>query len=74
MIYSFETDSMLGPMHYLGAMGQPYCSGFDYMTSNDLRSLVGEGFAAPCMSLALSAYVLNPWGTWWKQADPTDYD
>lgn len=64
-LYSFEADTVLSPIHHLAIMGQPFRSDFSRMPLHELKSLAGEGFAAPCISAAVAAFALNPWGPWW---------
>ena len=69
-MYSYAADSVLDPQYHLAGIGHPYKASFGYLSHEDRMSLIGEGFAAPCVSSVVAAFYLNPWGTWWRLQRP----
>jgi hypothetical protein len=65
MWYSYEDDIVLSGWAHLKAIGVPDDVQIGGLSDNDMRSLSGEAFSAPCVAHVLLCYYANPWGRWW---------
>lgn len=65
LVYSFEADTLLSVDHHMAGMGYPPIPQTTSLSDNDLKSLIGEAFAAPCIGSLVVAFVLNPFAPWW---------
>lgn len=69
MKYSFEADCVLTAADHLALLGFPHGlvrRARETMTEAELRSLTGEAFAIPCVTLCTYLFYLNPLAPWWK--------
>ena len=67
--YSYEYDVCLSGFDMLRCMGFPGHPGVapeHIFKDADLRSLAGEAFFLPCMTVLACAYYCNPSAPWWK--------
>ena len=68
MQYSFEFDRVFDSNDHLSALGWPADDpGFAALSATETKSLLGEGFSAPCIAAVAYAYFLNPLAPWWAR-------
>jgi len=67
--YSYQEDVFLSGYDMLRCHGAPLGCALESgkITDAQLRSLAGESFAAPVLTVVLHAYWLNPFAFWWQE-------
>ena len=73
--YSYEADCILSGAHHLISLGFPHhcatkASGL--FSEHELRNLIGEGFALPCVATVVFLFFCNPYGPWWRPESNID--
>jgi hypothetical protein len=65
MWYSYESDMLLSGWSHMKLLGAHDRLSLSGLSDSDMRSLAGEGFAAPCATQVLIAYYSNVFAPWW---------
>jgi hypothetical protein len=67
-IYSFEKDCVISGWARMRLHGWDNRTNVDGLSESDLKSLSGEAFALPPISLLHLAYYYNPFAPWWPDS------